>query len=151
MTRAYAILIALLVPFWSAPAAAAVHSQADLESALTRLLAKPAGPYTYVIMDNPTSKKYVQFVVEDGHILIDLPLVQMSEAEQQKASAFFLKYGIKAPEEIDAPLTNGKTQHLQTYQPLLRSPQAAAKMAFRIFAEVFGLTGEFDSQITESD
>ncbi len=104
--------------------------EARLEHALQQLLAR-TNDDAFVIVEDVTTEKYVQFGAGES-LILDLPLVALKGQEQQRASLAFARLGVSQPEEYDKDFFVLRCD-------FGRDCQRAAKEALRVFADVYQL------------
>jgi hypothetical protein len=104
---------------------------------------------SWVGIEEPRSKKYVQFGI--GRLGMDVPLVDLKDAEAERAYRFFKELGEDHPHEYDAPNPmTGKICHGAAFKhDFGRDAAAAAKAAMAFFAEVYQFPGDAELSIKE--
>lgn len=121
-----------------------------IREALENLLQQQVSDGTFVIFENPRSKKFVQFCGSAAQLLqLDLPSQTLSEMEFYRAVAYFKRLGVAGEEYdlLDGP--GGLPVARQfTFQMAFRSVVAAVEVALGIFGDVYQLPLDFPLVVT---
>lgn len=113
--------------------------QKEIEKALQALVDRN-GEDSFVIIEEPKSKKFIQFSVDQGDLLFDFPEMD-DESTNKKAKLYFQSVGIEFPvinEYID-PETE-KPFEAKSYQlDLYQNVDIATRFAIRVIRNVHGI------------
>ena len=105
---------------------------------------------SFVIVEDPRSKKFVQF--GKGRLLgMDVPCAALSSAEADRASRFFNELGEEYPREYHAPdPKTGRIRHGATFcHDFGRDAKAASHAAVALFVYVYGFPADVELSIEE--
>ncbi len=92
------------------------------------------GEDSYVIFENPATKKFVQFMYANGNIVVDVPKVELTDEEANRVSLL-----------LDSVATAENSPEMVSYQKSF-TPDAideASEMVERIFIHVFKLSYDY--------
>jgi hypothetical protein len=105
---------------------------------------------SFVLIQEPKSEKFVQFG-KGRCICMDVPFVELSNSEAERAYPFFQKLGEEYPREYNAPdPKSGKVHHGATfYHEFGTDVRAATSAAMRLFVDVFGFPPDVELSIEE--
>lgn len=134
-------------------AATARACETDISEALERLLEKQDRGWAFVVAEDPTSRKYVQYGGDGGGIFIDLPKSALVHGETERAAAIFAEAGVEDPVEVEAtdPAT-GEAYRMDTYQLVFGTDvPRAARFGCRVMREVYRVEGVDSLLITEGE
>jgi len=125
----------------------ALLSEGKIRSELTKMMDKE-GPYTFVIIEEPESGKFVQFAGnKNEELLFDFPSEQLSKKEFELASKILLNYDIHhetSPTYTDESETT-QNGTLSTFSKRIKNDvDLAVELTSKIMIDVF----EFDENIT---
>jgi len=106
---------------------------------------------SFVLIQEPRSEKFVQF--GKGRCLgMDVPFVELSSEEADRAYQFFQRFGEEYPREYDAPdPRTGQVRHGATfYHDFGKNVRAAASAAIQFFVDVCGFPQDVELAIEEN-
>lgn len=99
-----------------------------------RALLERAPAQGFVVFEDKATKKFVQFAGGAGRMILDFPLVDLSEAEQRRAGEFFARHGFVQTSDGDG---------MQVYRlDFENDVDRATEIAMEIFRDVHGLPGQ---------
>lgn len=149
LTRILATLLLGLVL-----AASPVESGAqsgEIARAVDAFVALPDRQDRFLVIEHPATGKFLQFEFDGSDLVIDLPVVALDAAEQQRAAAVFGSVGVDAP--TDYAYSNeesGPTLRILTWRRAFGTDaRAAAALAERIAREVFLLPADESLVVTQ--
>lgn len=92
----------------------------------------------FVVFEHPSTKRFVQFIRTDEGVMLDFPLIELSEDERSRANALF------GPRGLPATQLAGDAGSIDIHQASFGSDvERAANVASEIFRKVFNLQGDF--------
>lgn len=112
---------------------------AEIQRAVDAFVALPDRQDRFIVIEHPATGKFVQFEFDAGDIVIDLPVVALDEAEQERAAAVFASVGVDAPTQYEySNEESGPTLTITTWRRAFGTDtRAAAGLAERIVREVY--------------
>lgn len=90
---------------------------------------------SFVIFENPDTKKFVQFMKTEKNIVCDIPLVELSDEEKSKIRLLLDKV-------VKEERTGEETSYQKNFST--RSIDEAAELVERIFVHVFKLPEDYE-------
>jgi len=137
MMRRISLSIAMLVLLLSGPSCAGEDPAAGLvAAALERMAASPGKNDRFVILEDGSGEKFVQFAMEEDRFHVEVPTQILDANERPRASALFASIGIAAPNLIETESPEGAFR-MHAYQLVRADAASAAALALRIHHEVF--------------
>jgi|APFre7841882724_1041349.scaffolds.fasta_scaffold28187_1 GrpB-like predicted nucleotidyltransferase (UPF0157 family) len=125
----------------------------EIQRAVEAFVALPDRQDRFIVIEHPANGKYVQFEFDGSDLVIDLPVIALDEAEQQRASAVFASVGIDVPTEYSyRNEESGPKLEIRTWRRAFgMDARAAAGFAERIVREVYLLPTDASLVVTEGD
>lgn len=123
----------------------------EIQRAVDAFVALPDRQDRFIIIEHPATGKFVQFEFDAGDLVIDLPVVALSETEQQRASVVFASVGVDGPTQYEySNEESGPTLTITTWRRAFGTDaRAAAGLAERIVREVYLLPVEASLVVTQ--
>ena len=91
----------------------------------------------FVIFEHPATKRFVQFTRTNDGIMLDLPLLELSDGERSRARDLFASHG-RAPTQ-----SAGGARAVEIYQADFGADvDSATRTALAVFRKVFGIDGD---------
>jgi GrpB-like predicted nucleotidyltransferase (UPF0157 family) len=124
---------------------------AEIQRAVDAFIALPDRQDRFIVVEHPASGKFLQFEFEGSDLVIDLPVIALSEAEQRRALLVFASVGVDAPTEYSyRNEVSGPLQVITTWRCTFGTDaRAAAGLAERIVREVYLLPADEALVVTE--
>jgi len=129
----------------------AVPNEDRIKAALQRLLAR-TNTDAFLIIEEPSTKKYVQFASGDvDALMFDLPAIALSADELERAKTVLMQYGIEATEmEMTNPDGTPAEPMLTFNSELGHNIERATELSTRVLMEVYQFSPDTDFQLIEN-
>lgn len=124
----------------------------NTQHALDRLIAHPDREDRFVIVDHLSSEKFVQFDFEDDEVVVDLPILALIGAEQERAAALVASVGVERPSVVTEASETEEAPTFATYRlGFGKNSARATAFAARVFKEVYLLPPDARFVVTEGE
>ena len=126
------------------------EKQQAVSTALTKLLAQ-TDPSAGVVFSDAASGKFLQFVCNDGSLLLDLPEQTLDEAASLRAAEYFSRLGLDLQEYdlLDQPGGTAVATQRAFQLQLANQRDLATQLALDLFTNVFHLPADFALAVEE--
>lgn len=121
----------------------------EIEMCILEMLGNDVNPF--LIIEDSSSGKYVQFYNEDGQIYFDLPEVQLNEQERKLAKEYFDRHEIKSTSLASKDPDTGDLNEFRSWNKLYSESQFSmvTKISLGALFEVVGINGETKLTLTK--
>lgn len=115
--------------------------EAGVAGSLDELMTAVGDQWGFVLAEQPSSGKFVQFGLDSGNIVIDVPTQALDQSESKRAATLFADLGLDAPYTFDtARDERGNTYTQSAWQISFgRESGPAARVGCRVLREVYQL------------
>jgi len=105
----YSFVCAIIFEEWVMVPTLYHPQKAEIKASIVEMLNQKSNPF--LTLEEPTSKKFVQFYNDEGRVRFDIPLTALSKKEGDRASKYFNNYEVSISyQESTDPNTGEKTR-----------------------------------------